>query len=323
MEFKKWNSIDNHYNEKVFRKFVEFNPDLSTAMFEITEKIHGANFSVIGDGLGNVSFAKRTSILENDANFYGFQEVFKRDEYVFLTSFIREFSKKINKEVQLYGELYGNNIQKGVYYGEDKNFRWYSLRIDGRIIPPKDAEVLLESIINLKVPVIKRERVNGDFIEFIRNINQRFISKLTPEHYTDENICEGVVIVPYEKIFFNQSSMLLIKKKNEEFKDKSHVKKIKVVKELSKDTKYFLEEALSYICENRTNDLFSKMGELEDIKNISEYAKAYFDDFWGDFGKDHFKKVQWINLEDVEKKYIKKKIGPAIYKELKESLTRG
>ena len=322
MEFKKWNSIENHYNEKVFRKFVEFNPELSNAVFEITEKIHGANFSVIGDSFGNVSFAKRTSLLKDDEKFYGFQEVFKREKYSFLKDFIGKFAEKIEKEVQLYGELYGSNIQKGVYYGEEKNFRWYSLRIDGIIIPPKDAEVLLESILHLKVPVIKRERVNGDFVEFIRGIDQRFTSKLTPDYYTEENICEGVVIVPYEKVFFNQSSMLLVKKKNEEFKDKSHVKKLKVVKELSEDTKYFLEEALSYICENRTNDLFSKMGELEDIHNISEYAKAYFDDIWGDFGKDNFKKVQWITLEDVEKKLIKKKIGPAIYKELKESLTK-
>jgi Rnl2 family RNA ligase len=320
MEFKKWNSIENHYNRKAFKKFADINPEINNETFEVTEKIHGANFSIIGDGLGGVFFAKRTSILNEDEKFYGFQEVFKRDKYDFVVSFIREFAKKLNKEVQLYGELYGSNIQKGVFYGAEKNFRWYSLRIDGIIVPPKDAEVLLKSIIHIKVPVIGLVNANGDFLEMIDSINQRFQSKLTPKEYEDENICEGVVIVPYEKLFYNQKALLLIKKKNEEFKDKSKVKKTRIVKEIPENIQKLIDEGVSYINENRTNDLFSKMGELEDIHDISKYAKEYFSDVFIDFEKDNY--TEWNKLNDSEKGVIKKKMGPAIYKELKESLLR-
>ena len=51
IDFKKYNSITNHYNVKVFKDLITRNYDLpDTIEFEITEKIHGANFSLLVEG---------------------------------------------------------------------------------------------------------------------------------------------------------------------------------------------------------------------------------------------------------------------------------
>lgn len=321
MEFRKWNSIENHYQEKTIDRWTSYFPELNDMYFEVTEKIHGANFSILVNTDGSVRFASRGGIIENEDKFYGFRGVFEREEYIRLINELKRISAAWNEDLQLFGELYGGKIQKGVFYGTEKHFKWYALRVRDEIVRPSIVKEMLKTILDFKVPVISLVSSNTDgVLEMIKIVNHEFQSKLTPEDYTDENICEGVVITPYENIVKNQESIFLIKKKGDKFRDKAAKPKVHKVIVLDEEVQVMLDEASLYINENRTNDLQSKMGVFEEMKEISKFAKEYFNDLFIDFEKDNY--TEWHNLDKISQGVIKKNIGKRIFQELKESLIR-
>lgn len=317
MEFKKYNAITNHYRVREIEKIITANISYLpiTICFQITEKLHGANFSILVDG-NTYTMAKRTSELTEDENFYGYQEVMTG--YSGLINRLVDISKLLDKPVQLYGELFGGNIQKGVWYGADKKFRWYAMKLDGKFISTKQADLMLADFLSIKVPVVGfvHYTLGDDLATFIDSIPFRFQSKLSPEDYKEDNICEGVVALPYEIVPVYGNEYLAIKKKNEEFKDKSQGKRReKVKKELPEDVENLIEEFLSYINPIRTKDLMSKLGEMRDLRELVTYAKAYFRDAMDDFILDH--KDEFAQLEKPMQKEVTKAGSGAIYKELK------
>ena len=321
MDFKKWSSIENHYQEEIIQKWTEYFPELNNMFFEVTEKIHGANFSILVNTDGEVRFASRNGVIEDEDKFYGYKAVFAREEYVSFLDALKIISNSWNEDFQLFGELFGGKIQKGVFYGNEKHFRWYSLRVREDIIRPSIAKEMLKEVLDFKVPVVQMiDSDPGGVLKMIDYVNHEFQSKLTPEGYTDENICEGVVIVPYDRIIKNQEFYFLIKKKSEKFKNKNSKPKVHKVIVLDEPVQWLLDEALLYINENRTNDLQSKIGAFEEMKDLSKFAKEYFNDLFIDFEKDN--RENWITLNSIEQGIIKKQIGTKIYQELKLSLMR-
>lgn len=318
IDFKKYNSITNHYNVKVFKDIIARNYDLlpDTIEFEITEKIHGANFSLLVEGTEDeIQFARRNDVLQDD-KFYGYKDVFD-DTYIPLFDSLRRIANTYGT-VQLYGELFGENIQKGVYYGS-KRFLWYALRINGHLVPTKEADMLLEDIAYLKVPVIGHMVYDKttDIKDFIENIPYRFTSRLTPSDYTEENICEGVVAVPYDIIPLFGDTYFAIKKKNSEFLEKKSEKRVILPKEVSEQVQDVLEEITTYVNSIRTDDLMSKLGELEDIRDIGKYASAYFEDVITDFTNET---DVYMRMSKEDQKEIKKKLSTLIFTELKRHL---
>jgi len=324
MNFKKWYSIENHYQEVTIQKWANRFPELNNMLFEVTEKIHGANFSIIVETNGTVKYASRNGILKDSDKFYGYKEVFSREEYIYLINELKKIAKRLNNDIQLYGELFGGKIQKGVFYGDEKNFKWYALRVKEDIIRPNIVNYFLRDLMEYKVPLIGVFNSNGSVLEMVRSIDVNIRSALTPQDYKDDNIIEGVVIVPFDIMVRNQDSYFMIKKKTKEFKDKSSKpkrdRKEKKTIILDESVQNMLDEAELYINENRTNDLQSKMGKFEEIKDISKFAKAYFNDMFIDFEKDNY--TDWHNLDKISQGIIKKTIGSKIFQELKLSLTR-
>lgn len=316
-EFKKYNSITNHYSVKVFRDIITRNYDILPDMieFEITEKIHGANFSILVED--EIQFARRNDVLHED-KFYGYRDVFD-STYIPLFDSLRRIADMYGT-VQLYGELFGDNIQKGVNYGATKKFLWYALRINGEMLPTKDADTLLEDIMYLKVPVISHMVYDKttDIEDFIESIPYRFTSRLTPSDCTDENICEGVVAVPYNIPSLFGDTYFAIKKKNSEFQDKKSAKRsTKVKKEIPENVQNVVDEISTYVNSVRTDDLMSKLGELDDIRNIGQYASAYFEDVVTDFNNET---DVYTVMSKEEQKEINKKLSTLIFTELKRYL---
>lgn len=315
IDFKKYNSITNHYNVKVFKDLIARNYDLlpTTIEFEITEKIHGANFSLLVED--EIQFARRNDVLQDD-KFYGYKDVFD-DTYTPLFDSLIRIANTYGT-VQLYGELFGENIQKGVYYGS-KRFLWYALRINGHLVTTKEADMLLEDIAYLKAPVIGHMVYDKttDIEDFIENIPYRFTSRLTPSDYAEENICEGVVAVPYDIIPLFGDTYFAIKKKNSEFLEKKSEKRVRLPKEVSEQVQDVLEETTTYVNSIRTDDLMSKLGELEDIRSIGQYASAYFEDVITDFNNET---DVYMGMSKEDQKEIKKKLSTLIFTELKRYL---
>jgi len=320
MDFQKWYSIENHYQKELIQYWLERFTQLQKMTYEVTEKIHGANFSIVADINRDVKFAKRSGfITEKDKGFYGYKGVFERPSYMSLVEQIKNIAEEAQQSVQLFGELFGGNIQKGVLYGDEKNFRWYALKIGKDLIAPKDALVILSK--TFRVPSLGFVKPEGNLFKMIDEINHEHQSAFTPKDYKDDNVIEGVVIVPYEEVITNGQSFFMIKKKNEKFKDKSSkAKRIHKVLVIEDHVQELIDEVDLYINENRTNDLFSKVGNFEDIREISKFAKEYFKDVFSDFEKDNY--TAWNNLNGIEQGIIKKRLGSLIYQELKISLMR-
>ena len=208
--------------------------------FEITEKIDGANFSILIEN-GEVKFARRRGVLAPDEKFYNYQQVISE-----LTDLI-EYLKTLGDDVQLYGELYGKGIQNRIYYGEKQYFRWFMLRI-GKFVPLKEADKILADFLDLKVPVIETFAFNGSCQEFVDLLFEKIRS-------LDLEGKEGVVIKSREY------PLCMIKYHTDLFS--------------WKEPSRFNTDLIN---EERTKDLFAKYGEIKKFSQLEDYANYYLDD---------------------------------------------
>lgn len=323
--FSKYNSIINHFSIKMIDDLIKRNlhklPNIIT--FEVTEKIHGANFSFLAEN-GEVKYCSRVRELEVDEYFYGYQKVVSETKYSSLKEELLLLSNRYNASVQLIGELFGSNIQKGVFYGNEKQFKWYAMKINGELIPTAKLDVLLKDFMDLKVPVLGfvQYDVSESLEKFINSIHCELESQLTPEKFEESNICEGVVCVPYYIIPLFGCNYLAIKKKNDAFKDKKSAKRI--VAEISKEedipqeAKNLSNELCSYINEIRTSDLFSKFGEISKVEDLRNYANLYLKDVMNDFLLEN--REEFDKLPKVYRKWAVKIPNSKIYEELKKYL---
>ena len=113
MEFKKYDSIENSYREKVIEKIYQHGFGNKDIEWVVTEKIHGTNFGFISDG-NNVQVFKRTSILtENEISKFFDADIMLekyKNEVLKLTEYLQNIYNVL--EVQIYGEHFG-----GIYNG--------------------------------------------------------------------------------------------------------------------------------------------------------------------------------------------------------------
>lgn len=114
----KWNLTESDY--RILKK----------TDWVVTEKIHGANFGIMTDGL-EVKFAKRKKFLDSTEDFFGYQLL--QDKLISQARKIFQFlqlEKNNLHKIFIYGELFGGEyphpevtpvsgiqaIQTGVYY---------------------------------------------------------------------------------------------------------------------------------------------------------------------------------------------------------------
>ena len=76
-KFKKFNSIENSYQKEIIQGWVEWNIELNQTRLQITEKIHGANFSLIANPGKAVRFASRNGLLTKEDKFYYNERIFE------------------------------------------------------------------------------------------------------------------------------------------------------------------------------------------------------------------------------------------------------
>lgn len=293
MEFKKYHSIENSYRENFIDKWVTYNPTLLTEKFIITEKIHGANFSVMITS-DSIEFGKRTSKLKVDENFFGYQDVVAKykNEFELIQNFLIQNEYE---SVRLFGEIFGSNIQKGVFYGEEKRIKFFDGYINDEILSQKDFVDMIEwlNIEHMLVPVL----AIVDSLEKALDFDIRFNSTLID---LEDNICEGIVIKPYEKVYeYESGGIFYLKKKNTEFSEKQKARKARVDFKPSDNYEAVVEIYKSHLNENRLESIFSKYGKIEEPSQIGDYIKYMLTDAKEDFMKDHME--EFMSLHDKER----------------------
>ena len=282
--FKKYSSIENHYQEGFLDKCPQ-----QDIVWGVTEKIHGANFQVYVDN-DKFLVGSRNRFLSETDNFHGLQalvEDYKHD--------ILWLKNRICPELPLtlYGEVYGDGVQKEVKYCKHNKIVFFDIKRGTQYVPYIAAMVAFKEADLPYMPLLYTHL--GNIKRIVERCDTKFNSTFAEGEYKEleDNICEGVVIRPIGADFFTPlGSRVIIKKKNEEFFEKRTIPKAKPDRfvDYTKD----LTLAIPYINENRFNSVFSK--DVYEKKNFGEFIKAYMQDVVEDAKKDG---IEFSNIKNI------------------------
>lgn len=287
--FRKYPSIDNHYREKEIQYWIQHHPEIETVKYVLQEKIHGSNFQILITK-DKVQYFSRNRELAPDESFYDYQSVMEK--YLPTFKVIQEESLTNTIEsIRIYGELFGSNIQKGVDYGIEKQFRVFDICINDEFEPYLAVSCMMEDLLFNEfdfVPIIGYADSLQEAVDFeVEGVDSKVLG-------IENNNIEGIVIKPYDTCFLNQDgSPFYLKKKASKFMEKQKAKKIKIDNKSEAVVK--MQEVFgNYINDNRIQSYFSKVGEIESDKQIGLYIKGIFEDAKIDFLKDHLESFNLI-----------------------------
>lgn len=301
MFHRKYLSIENHYRQKFIDKFIYEYPELKHVEFILMEKIHGSHTMLCFEPDGTFNICSRNRMLKPDDKHYDIRELLDNDCENLINAF-RTYAINTNDRIVLHGEIFGPGIQKGVNYGNKKQYRIFDLRIGEYLVAPcKMLDIFrFLSVSRYLVPIVAI--VNG--FETALNWDTRFNSLIMD---IDDNECEGVVIKPYRKIYIHScGAIFYLKKKNEAFREKSHKpKQPKTSKVVDPIVCRLREEFLTYINDNRLQSVFSKEGIIENSQDIGRYIGFVMCDARKDFMADFSSRVG-----EMDKKVLKQIFNP-------------
>ena len=318
MKLKKYNSIENTYQKKVIEQIFlhEFHEDT----FMVQEKVHGANLSFVTNGK-EVLVAKRSGLIEANERFYNYEFVKNKYERAIIQLF--DFMKKAHSNLEVitvFGEIFGgqynhtevekNNgmtkVQKGIDYTPENDFYAFDILLNMETyLSVNTCERLFEKFGFFYAKTL----FEGTLHEALKYPN-KFRTKIPewmglPE--IEDNNCEGVVIRPEQPRFFGNGCRVILKNKNEKWKEKvKKEKQAKVNSKLSETAENIWLEMETYITENRLHNVLSKEGEFTPKmmgKTIGLLAK----DAYTDFLKEH--EENWNLLEKEEQKRLTKMLN--------------
>lgn len=314
MKFNRYNSLTNAYMISDIEKMRDVVGD--SCDWVVTEKIHGSNFQVKGvrdSPDANIEFriGKRSGF--TDLNFFGLHssEPFV-EQYAAVNKMIGRLMTDDPSidSITVYGEVYGGNIQKGIFYSTFKRFIAFDLLINDGYIPYKESLDIFDEYNIDRVKVLK----TGSFEECLDypNTFNSHIPELLHEESPEENVCEGVVIRPNIPHYLSSGSFVVIKNKNSKWLEKSKVAKKSKQKELSEDDLKIYNELSSRINENRVSSAISKYGR--EMKYIPDILKETLDDITSETSIE-FKEFELNDLNRIRRS-LSKRIVDLIKKDI-------
>ncbi len=295
--FKKYPSMDNTYQVKSVELWKEFHPNIVDEEFIVLEKIHGTNFSIIFEPGQVPYFASRNRVLEPNEDFFSVRDVVLQEDHAQLMEKFVRLAKDENLAYQIYGELFGPGINKGVFYGKERDFRFFDLRRNGFLLSHREFEAVMrpasDKYIIPNLGIFKGLQIALDIP--VEGVNSLF----TPEDHKGPNILEGVVIKPYNKVILSPIGYtFLLKKKTEKFQEVSKERKPQKESDEHPVVAELNQRFYHYITDQRLQNVFSKEGSISDKKQISKYIQLLLDDAKEDFLKDEENLKMLRELED-------------------------
>lgn len=292
-EFKRYSSLDNHYQTKNLMRWLSEYPELQAEKFILEEKIDGTNLQVTFFPDGTYKIGKRSAYLHEDEDFFGAREVVaKYDDFL-----EKATQNAVDNQVPItwYGEMYGPGIQKRIDYGDEKRIAFFDVfahtGYDRAWVSPEDLHTVAEGLNAPMVPVLEIVHGLTNALEREREFQSR----------VSEDQAEGFVIKPFHKHFFmNCGSRFVFKAKSEKFAEKMKVK-VKERKELPENVLKAFAEFQSYITNNRLDNVIGNHGPFESPRQIGDYINYMMEDMKKDFVADGFDEA---NFEKEELKQI-------------------
>lgn len=281
--FVKYPSIENSYREKEIYSWLSYHPSLLNEVFVAQEKIDGANIQFVF--APNVPYELYSRTQKASLSFYGIGEILARKEWQVFLDVVQKYVNEHDIVLRLYGEIFGQNIQKRAHYCADKNILFFDASINGLFFCHEGFCDLFRKLSHghLRVPVLT-DNLQG--LESAIAYDETFISLVSKMYLGKDTktVAEGIVIKPrYLTYQSPEGSLFYLKKKNEKFVEKTVEKSEKQIDEgiLSLRNKF-----VGYVNENRVLSIFSKHGQIENMKQIGNYIQLTIADAKEDFEKD-------------------------------------
>lgn len=310
MEFKKYTSIENSYRQKEVDSIKLYHNDVQ---YYVQEKVHGSNFGLYCDG-ENVKSAKRSGFVKDDERFFNYEDVESKYKEKVFKLFSILYERDSAEEIVVFGELYGgiyphpevekcqqSTVQKGVYYAPHQDFIAFDIKVNGHYLPKADFEALCKVV---DIPYLPALFV-GTFDECCAYSNE-FQTTIPAMHNLPEiekNMCEGVIIRPIEVRYHGNGQRVILKNKNNNFREINGDLKKRTPKqpiELPKHVEEMAENILAYITENRLRNVISHVGTITP-KQFGMLLGAFCKDIFDDFSKDF---VRFDEIETKERKAV-------------------
>jgi len=294
MEFTKYAEMENSYRIK-FLDRIEQLYSFDTLSCSVTEKIHGASFSIWYDGT-DIKYAKRTAFISEFSNFYNWTEAIERGD----------FDKKIvelyklsgaTEHVALFGELCGGNyphpdvpdsneraVQKGVYYCPVEQFVPFDLKVDNIYMGTGSFAMNMKKLDIVCAPLLFEGSLT-DCLNYKNDGESVLYKAYRLPKLPSDNIMEGVVIKPCENLYMG-NTRIIIKNKNSKHSEKDRVKKVYTPIEFAAIEQKYIDILVSYLNENRIRNVLSKLGDVTQ-KDFSKLVGLVSGDCVKDFIKDN------------------------------------
>lgn len=321
MEFKKYNSIENSYQEDFIKSIIE--QGYGDLEYVVQEKVHGANLSFITDGQ-NIISAKRVELINDNEQFFNSQQVQNKYKDKILALFT-EVSEQFNaKTLTIFGEIFGGGyphkdipkddnaklVQRGIYYCPINDFFAFDILLDNnQYLDVENVSELFEK----HGFVYAKTLFKGSLKDCLLFSND--FKTTIPKEYglpqIDGNICEGVVIRPIKTLFLSSGPRIIIKNKNEKWAENNNYIDRIILRnllheddEISEEASILCEEIYKLITQNRLTNLISKIGDINPQKDFGKVLGLFNKDALNDFLKTY--KERYDNLEKQESKAVNK-----------------
>ena len=196
----------------------EFGPEPPNAEYIVTEKIHGANFSIVARPDGTVGFASRSGLLADTDNFFGMRSfelhtLLGRRAQALREGLVAQGVATADAIVTIYGELFGGGyphpdvpstkgarpVQKGIWYSPSLVFSGFDVLVAGAFLSFDVARKhALAAGFRYATPLHR-----GDLASCV-NFEYRFVTKIPaelglpalPAELNEPNWAEGIVVRP-------------------------------------------------------------------------------------------------------------------------------
>ncbi|AFY57020.1 RNA ligase [Rivularia sp. PCC 7116] len=318
-----WNLTESDY--RIFKK----------SDWVVTEKIHGANFGIVTDGL-EVRFAKRKQFLDSKDNFFGYQLL--QDKLILQAKEIFKILQveRINlNKVFIYGELFGGEyphpevtpvcgvqaIQTGVYYSPNIEYCAFDIGIventrnNHKIYLDYDIALQLFAKVGMMAAkplfIGKYEEAAAYNIEFESTIP----AILNLPQLQQSNKAEGIVIKPVKSFYIETRKgriRPIIKYKIPEFAEDSRyhqAQKWNYQKTLNQNQNQHQElsfedelcqEMLALVTATRLDNVISKLGRItnQDIDKIPQLVDLLQKDVLESFYEEYESIFKDLSVEN-------------------------
>ncbi|MCH5598668.1 RNA ligase family protein [Niabella ginsengisoli] len=256
MEFKKYNSIENSYQNDFISSIVEQGFD--DLEFVVQEKVHGANLSFITDGQ-NILSAKRTELILDSEEFYNSKYVLANYKDKILNLYKAISADIDTKTVTIFGEIFGGGyphpdipkddtaklVQRGIYYCPQNDFYAFDILLDNdKYLDVETANAYFE-----KFGFVYAKTLHKGNLKDCLAYSNTFKTTIPTEYKLPEldgNICEGVVVRPTQATFFRNGSRVIIKNKNEKWSENNNYIDKTILSKLLHEGEELSEEASFY-----------------------------------------------------------------------------